>query len=92
MCPKNEPSTKQKETKNYEIQKLLGKGVIVQCDREPNDFLSTVFTREKKDGSSRNILNLKYLNYFFNYRHFRMESLTDVFRIKNECLDGKCCP
>ena len=63
---------------NSEIQELLDKGVTVQCDREPNDFVSTVFTREKKDGSSRTILNLKHLNEFVNYRHFEMESLTDV--------------
>ena len=59
---------------NSEIQELLDKGVTVQCDREPNDFVSTVFTREKKDGSSRTILNLKHLDEFVNYRHFEMES------------------
>ena len=63
---------------NSEIQKLLDKGATVQCDRESNDFASTVFTREKKNDSSRTILNLKHLNEFVNYRHFEMESLTDV--------------
>ena len=52
----------------------------MQSDREPNYFVSTVFTREKKDGSSRTTLNLKYLNEFVNYRYFKMESLTDVFK------------
>ena len=37
-------STKEKKIINSEIQKILDKGVIVQCDREPNDFVSTVFT------------------------------------------------
>ena len=60
--PKIHHSTKEKEIINSEIQKLLDNGVIVQCDREPNDFVSTVFTRKKKDDSSRTILNLKYLN------------------------------
>ena len=65
--PKIHHSTKEKEIMNSEIQNLLDKGVIVQCDREPNDFVSTVFTREQKDGSSRTILNLKYLNEFVIY-------------------------
>ena len=73
-------STKEKEIINSEVQKLLDKGVIVQCDSEPNDFVSTVFTGEKKDGFSRTILNLKYLHEFVRYRHFKMESLTDVFK------------
>ena len=78
--PKIHHSTKEIEIINSEIQKLIDKGVIVQCEREPNDFFSTVFTREKKDGSSRTTLNLKYLNEFVRYRHFNMESLTDIFK------------
>ena len=59
--PEIQHSTKEIEIINSESQKLLdkaNKGVTVQCDREPNDFVSTVFTRENKDGSSRTILNL----------------------------------
>ena len=48
--PKIQHSTKEKEITNSENQKLSDKGVMVQCDRESNDFVSTVFTREKKDG------------------------------------------
>ena len=65
--PKIQHNIKEKEIINSEIQKLLDKGVIVQCDREPNDFVSTGFTREKKYGSSRTILNLKCLNEFVRY-------------------------
>ena len=73
---------------NSEIQELLDKGVTVQCDREPNDFGSTVFTREKKDGSSRTILNLKHLNEFVNYRHFEMQSHRCTESNKKGCEDG----
>ena len=72
--------TKEKEIINSEIQKLLDGRVIAQGDREANDFFSTVFTRKKKDGSSRTILNLKYLNEFVRYRHFKMAPPTDVFK------------
>ena len=58
--PKIQHSTKEIEIINSEIQKLLEKGVIVQCDREPNDFVYTVSTREKKDGSFRTIFKLKF--------------------------------
>ena len=64
-----------------EIAKLLNKGVIIECGREQGDFLSTVFTRKKKDGNMRTILNLKYLNKHVTYNHFKMESLLDVFKI-----------
>ena len=48
--PKIQHSTNKKEIINSENQKLLDKGVMVQRDRESNDFVSTVFTRVKKDG------------------------------------------
>jgi hypothetical protein len=42
-----------------EIQNLLKKGVIVESTREPNEYISPIFLRPKKDGSHRLILNLK---------------------------------
>ena len=58
----------------------MNKGVIVECSGE-TDFVSTVFNRQKKDGTFRIISNLKYLNEFVQYQHFKMESLLDVFKI-----------
>ena len=60
-----------------EVKKLLSKGAIVGCSRETGDFVSTVFTRQNKDGAYRTILNLKYLNKFVQYQHFKIESLLD---------------
>ena len=34
----------------------------------------------KKDGTFRTILNLKHLNHYVNYQHFKVESL-NVFKI-----------
>ena len=59
----------------------MSKEVIVECSRETGYFVSTVFTRQKKDGTFRTILNLKYPNEFVQYQHFKMESLLDVFKI-----------
>ena len=61
--PKIPHSEYQKPIRKAEIEKLLQKGLTTKCEREDNDFVSTAFTREK-DGSFRNILNLKCLNKF----------------------------
>ena len=58
-----------------EIEKLLAKKIIIKTTRSPNDFISNCFTREKKDGSARMILNLKKLNTYIKYQHFKMESI-----------------
>ena len=44
-------------------------------------FISPIFTTKKSDGSPRLILNLKKLNCYIRYVHFKMESLGDVLNI-----------
>ena len=51
-----------------EFSKLLSKGVILNTTREPTGYLSRIFTRAKKDGSYRMILNLKTLNEFLKFK------------------------
>ena len=79
--PKIAHSTKEKQIISGEIAKVLKKGVINACDREKDDFTSTVFSRRKKDGGMHTILNLKQLNKHVTYQYFKMESLSDVFNI-----------
>ena len=64
-----------------EICKLLGKKVIVETYRCEADFVSPVFTRPKKDGNHRMILNLKQLNSFLVYQLFKMEGLENVLNL-----------
>ena len=45
------------------------------------NFLSNVFTVNKKDGGKRMILNLKCLNESVFYRHCKLESLNDVLNM-----------
>ena len=53
----NIPITKtEKQIISDEIQKLLQKEVIYPCMREEGDFIPSMFTREKRDGSYRMIL------------------------------------
>ncbi len=66
---------------NHEIITLPDKQVISPCTREPGDFISPIFTRTKKDGKRRMILNLKKLNTFVAYKHFKMEHFQNVLEI-----------
>jgi hypothetical protein len=50
-----------------EIQNLLKKGVIVESTHEPNEYISSIVLRPKKDGSHRMILNLKCPNQSVTY-------------------------
>jgi len=41
-------------------------------------FCSYIFPRMKKDGSVRIILDLKHLNEYVEYHHFKMVTLKDI--------------
>ena len=74
-------STKEKEVISTEIKKLFKKKVVVRSTRESNEFISGIFTRSKKDGSERMILNLKNFDKFVNYKHLKMESINNILNI-----------
>lgn len=59
-----------------EIKKLLEKKVINFSRPEVNELISGVFTRGKKDGNKRMVLNFKRFNKFVNYEHFKINPLT----------------
>ena len=48
------------------------KRIIVKSSHEEGEFISNIFLRPKKDGSFRMILNLKDLNTFVRFHHFKM--------------------
>ena len=58
-----------------EIQKFHEKEVIEPCKREAGDFLSNIFTRPKKNGGIRLILDLSEFNLFLPYNHFKMDNI-----------------
>ena len=64
-----------------EADKLLRKQVICESKREANEYLSNVFTKNKKDGAKRTILNLKQFITPMTYHHFKMESFNQVIGI-----------
>ena len=53
-------------------------GVIEIAYHGQDEFVSNIFTRDKKDGSKRMILNLVKLNQFIRYQHFKMDTIDTV--------------
>ena len=82
-CPRSQSNYTEAEQAviRSEIVKLLQKSVIVHTQHEPGEFVSPIFVRPKKDGTSRMILNLKDLNQHVQYHHFKMETLVDAIRL-----------
>ena len=63
-----------------------GKGVISEWEHSRQEVMSPVFTRLKKDGSHRMILNLKKLNEEVSYFYFKLETLNTALKlITNNC-------
>ena len=69
------------EQANDEIQSLLKKGVIVQSEHEPGEFISPIFTVPKAGDKIRLILNLKQFNQYVVYAHFKMESIHSILNL-----------
>ena len=57
------------------VYKTLKKTVIVFITADKGDFISSIFTKDKKDGNKKIKLNLKKFNQLVNYKHFKMESI-----------------
>ena len=73
-----------------EVKKLLSKKVIVQCDHEKCEFVSSIFLVPKPDGGYRLILNLKDLNVFVKFEHFKMDGIKDVLTlVTKNCFMAK---
>ena len=54
---------------------MLRKGPIHLVHSKGSQFLSNLFLVPKKDGGNRPVINLKALNSFIPYSHFKMEGL-----------------
>ena len=60
---------------DIEIRKLVEKGVIEECQHVAGEFVSNIFTRPKKNGDIRLILDLSDLNDSLNVQHFKMDNI-----------------
>lgn len=70
-----------------EAMALVEKGVIYEVDHVEGEYLSNIFTREKKNGELRVILNLKQLNQCVEKIHFKMDTLKNAIALmKKDCF------
>ena len=70
-----------------EVKKLLKKRAVVYCEHEQGEFISPIFLRDKNDGSHRLILNLKGLNKYLEYKHFKLQPSQSVLSlIQPDCF------
>ena len=64
----------------------LKKGFLSKPAPTYGQYISTIFLRKKKNGSYRLILNLRGLNAYIEYQHFKMEILTCAIQLmKKNC-------
>ena len=69
-------NTREAKIIDDKFKTLLNKGVTEEAQPSQHQIISSTFLRKKKNGSYRMILNLKGLNEFIEYQHFKMESLS----------------
>ena len=70
-----------------ELSYMFKLGVIEATVHEPGEFISSIFSRPKKDGTVRVILNLTKLNDFVEYHKFKMDTFSTVVKmIKPNCF------
>ena len=72
--PQINMNSTQKLAINEEIKRLLTIGCIKEVKRTERLFLSNIFTVPKKNWDLRLVINLKDLNQFLAFHHFKMES------------------
>ena len=66
---------------DQQIQNFLSRDILVESHHESTEFISPVFLREKKNGTFRMILNLKELNRFTAYHHFKMDNIESCIHL-----------
>ena len=71
-------SDKEKQLIDLEVHKMFQKGAIRHALFAPKQFISNLFVIPKKNGELRPVINLKPLNEFVRYHHFKMEGLNSL--------------
>jgi hypothetical protein len=73
---------------DLEMKNLLSKKAIKNSVHENKECISTIFIVPKPNGKFRPVINLKYLNVFVHYDHFKQETFKVVLDIlqKNDFL------
>ena len=64
-----------------ETENMLKKGVMQQTENQAGTFLSNIFFVGKRDGESRPVVNLRYLNQFTPYQNLKREGLLCLHKL-----------
>jgi len=71
-------NNEQYEIVDKEVKTLLEIGAVVPSEHEPDEFISTLFIVPKPNGKYRPVINLKFLNEYVQYNHFKQETFNVV--------------
>jgi hypothetical protein len=75
-------NAEQKAIVSAEIERMVSKHVVRLAQDVPDQYVSNVFVRTNPDTKKhRMILNLKNLNHFVKYQHFKMETLSQISQV-----------
>lgn len=77
-------SKEQRQIVEDEVIALLKKGAVIPSSHEKGEFISTIFIVPKSNGKFRPVINLKYLNEFVHYDHFKQETFRVVLDLLHE--------
>ena len=87
----NQYNTEEENLISPEVEKMLRKGIIVECSHEERKYVSPIFITPKSDGSVRLILNLKTLNEKIKFRHFQDIGIINKMGTSKSSLCGNIC-
>ena len=71
-------SDEEKKLIELKVQKMLQKGAIRHVSSHPRQFVANLFIIPKKSGDLKPVINLKPLNEFVQYHHFKMEGFNTL--------------
>lgn len=71
---------------DYEIEDMMSKNIIKLAVPEREEFVSPIFPVGKPNDKIRIILNLKELNRYVEYLHFKMDNIATILR----CVTKNC--
>ena len=74
-------NTEAEASLEQKIQNFLSLDILVESTHESTEFISPVFLREKKKGTFRMIVNLKELNRYNVYHHFKMDNILSCIHL-----------
>ena len=63
------------------LEEMLHKQIIRETTHESTEFVSPIFIVKNSDGGTKLILNLKELNEFVKYEHFKMDGIKTIINM-----------